>query len=189
MSVIAIYQQLAFSLLRPYTLTVENAKLTSTTDKGFLRTLENWLRGQSEVLVLIRYSRAAGSKSFEIFTSFNHFRERLGAFPPQTSVTVFRERQLPLRGCVNDEFIGKCLCSVQDGSEFLVAETVLTTAGNQSWFHHAVGESRQELRDALEGLRGKSVAVGKYPPWLEESHNVISAYVPTLDGRVIAGVY
>jgi len=168
---------------------VKNAKPTSTTDKGFLRTVENWLHLQTEVLLLIRYSRAAGSKSFEFFTSFNHLRERLEALPPQTSVTVFRERQLPLRGCVDDELIGKCLNSVQDGSEFLVVETVLTTAGNQSWFHHAAGESLEELRDALEGLRGKSVAVGEYPPWLEESLNVISAYVPKQDGRVTAGVY
>jgi hypothetical protein len=165
------------------------AQLTSTTDKEFLRTLDDWLQRQSEVLVLIRYSRAAGDKSFEFFTSFERLRERLGELKPETSVTVFRDRQLPLRGCVEDEFIGKCLNSVEAGSEFLVVGTAPRTAGSQSWFHHEAGESHEELREALEGLRGEVVAVGEYPPWLDNSLHVISAYVPEQDGNVRAGVY
>lgn len=104
-------------------------------------------------------------------------------------MTVFRERQLPWRGCVDDEFIGKCLNSVQAGSEFLVVATAPRTAGNQSWFHHEAGESHEELREVLEGLRGEAVAVGEYPPWLEHSLNVISACVPEQDGSIRAGVY
>src|SRR5579863_9857447 len=105
------------------------AHLTSTTDKEFLRIVHNWLHIQPEVLVFIRYSRAAGDNSFEFFTSFERLRERLGKLRPETSVTVFQERQLPLRGCVNDEFIGKCLNFVQAGSEFLVVETAPRTDG------------------------------------------------------------
>jgi hypothetical protein len=164
-------------------------QLTSTTDKEFLGTVNDWLESQREVLVLIRYSRAGGEKSFEFFTSFERLRERLGKLKPETSVTVFRERQLPLRGCVEDEFIGKCLNSVQAGSEFVVAGTARRTYGSQSWFHHEEGESHEELREVLEGLRGEPVAVGEYPPWLEDSLNVISSYVPAPDGSVRAGVY
>lgn len=160
------------------------AQLTSTTDKEFLRTVNDWLHGQTEVLALIRYSHAAGNKSFEFFTSFERLRERLGELTAETSVTVFREHQLPLRGCVDDEFIGKCLNSVQAGSEFLVVGTAARTAGNQLWFHHEAGESHEELREVLEELRGEPVAVGAYPPWLEDSLNVISAYVPTHDRSV-----
>jgi hypothetical protein len=163
--------------------------LTSTTDKEFLRTVNDWVHSQPEVLVLIRYSRAAGEKSFEFFTSFERLRKRLEELKPETSVTVFRERQLPLRGCVDDEFIRKCLNSVQAGSEFLVVETAPRTAGNHSWFHHQAGESHEELREVLEGLRGEGVAVGEYFPWLEDSPNVISACVAKKDGSVRAGVY
>jgi hypothetical protein len=53
------------------------AILPSTTDNKFLKTLEDWLRGQQEIMILIRYSRAAGSKSFEFFTSFAALREVL----------------------------------------------------------------------------------------------------------------
>jgi hypothetical protein len=104
-------------------------------------------------------------------------------------VIAFRQRQLPLRGLVDDEFIGKSLNFIRNGSEFLVVETVPRTAGSASWFHYDAGESLDELREALEGLRGKPVAVGEYPPWLEENLDVISAGVPDEDGNFRAGVY
>jgi hypothetical protein len=48
--------------------------LKSATGEEFLKTLENWLDSQTEVLVLIRYSRAAGDKSFE-FRLLRHCRK------------------------------------------------------------------------------------------------------------------
>jgi hypothetical protein len=41
--------------------------LPSTADKKFLKTLEDWLRGQSEIMILIRYSREAGKQVFRVF--------------------------------------------------------------------------------------------------------------------------
>jgi hypothetical protein len=168
---------------------VEDATLPSTTDRKFLKTLEDWLRGQSEIMILIRYSREAGNKSFEFFTSFAALRERLARLKAETSVTVFRKSQLPLRGRVDDEFIGKCLSLIPAGSEFLALETDPRMATQQWLFHHEAGESLDELQQVLEGLRGKLVAVGEYPQWLNDSADVISAYVPHQDGTVKAGVY
>jgi hypothetical protein len=51
------------------------------------------------------------------------------------------------------------------------------------------GESHTELRDDLEDLRGSSAGVGLYPPWLEDTEDVISAYVPDEDGVVRPGGY
>jgi len=147
------------------------------------------LRGQSEILSLIRYSRAAGDKSFEFFVSFDRLRERLGELKPQTSVIAFRQRQLPLRGVVDDEFIARCVNSIPDRSEFLVVETVQSTVGHALLFHHEAGATLKELREALERLRGNPVAVGKYPHWRSDSPDVISAYVPDEDGKVRAGIY
>ena len=165
------------------------ALLPSTTDKEFLRTLEEWLRRQSEVMILIRNSRAAGSKSFEFFTSFATLKERLARLKAETSVTAFRKPQLPLRGRVDDEFIGKCLSFVPVGSEFLVLETDPRMTAQQWLFHHEAGASADELQQVLEGLRGRQVAVGEYPRWLKDSPDVISAYVPNQDGIVKIGVY
>jgi hypothetical protein len=162
---------------------------TSTTDKEFLKTLKDWLDSQSEIMVLIRYSRAAGDKSFEFFTSFAALSERMHQLGPQTCITAFRRPQLPLRGVVDDAFIDACLRNIPDGSEFVVVETVRRTAGQYSWFHNAAGETQEELRESLEASRGSPVAVGEYPPWLEDSPDVISGYVPDEDGVARTGVY
>lgn len=163
--------------------------LPSTTDRTFLKTLEDWLRHQSEIMLLVRYSREAGNKSFEFFSSFAALKERLSRLKAETSVTAFQEPQLRLRGRVDDEFIGKCLSVIPEGSEFLVLEGDPRMATQQWLFHHKAGESLDELQQALEGLRGRLVAVGEYPRWLKNSPVVISAYVPHQDGTVKAGVY
>jgi hypothetical protein len=141
------------------------------------------------VLILIRYSRAAGNKEFEFFTSLAALRDRLREFPAEACVTVFRNPQLQLRGTEDDEFIGKSLTAVRDGSEFAVVETVLTKLGRHSYFKFRAGETHDELREALEDMRGAPVAVGQYPPWLEDSADVISAYVPHANGQVTCGIY
>jgi hypothetical protein len=125
--------------------------------------------------------------SFEFFSSFDALRERLGRLKAEASVIAFRKPQLPLRGRVDDEFISKCLSFVPAGSEFLVLETDPRMAIQQWLFHHETGESADELRQVLEALRGRVVAVGEYPPWQQDSPDVISAYVPNQDGTVKAG--
>lgn len=163
--------------------------LTSAFDDEFLKTLENWLASHPEVLILIRYSCAAGNKDFEFYSSFAPLLERMRQLPAKTCITVFRNPQLQLRGVVDDEFISKCLSSVPDASEYAVVETVPTKSGRFPFFDFSAGESHDELREDLERRRGKPVAVGEYPPWLEDSSDVISAYVPAEDGEVRRGIY
>jgi hypothetical protein len=162
--------------------------IRSTTDKEFLKRLEDWLDSQLEIMVLIRHSRAAGNNSIEFFTSFAALSERLHQLEPQTCITAFRRPQLPLRGIVDDPFIDACLSNIPDGSEFVVAETVCRTADQYSWFHYRAGETHEELRESLEASRGSPVAVGEYPR-REDSRDVISGYVPDEDGVARTGVY
>jgi hypothetical protein len=158
-------------------------------DQRFLATLEDWLRSQPEILVLIRYSHAAGSKDFEFFTSFDTLLNRIRQLPSLTSIVAFRQRQLPLRGIVDDSFITSCMTHVPNGSEYLVVEATRRTYGRESWFHWEAGDSHDELRLELEGLRGCLVAAGLYPPWLQDTDDVISAVVPDEQGVARAGIY
>lgn len=160
-----------------------------TTDPKFLGTLESWSGSQPEILLLIRYSHAGGSKSFEFFSSFQSIADRICKLPPLTCVIAFKQPQLPLRGVVNDRFIASCLSSVPDGSEYLVLEIEQRVYGRASWFHHGEGESHAELREDLEESRGVAVAVGLYPPWIEDNDDVISAVVPDEHGAVKSGTY
>jgi hypothetical protein len=161
----------------------------SSTDTEFLNTLESWLNNLSQILVLIRYSAAAGNKDFEFFSSFEDLSKRISQLPPSTYIIAFRQMQLPLRGIVDEAFIASCLSHIPDGLEFLVVETVPRTYGGKSSFHHEAGETHAELRDALESLRGSPVAVGFYPPWLADTDDVVSAIVPDENGSASVGVY
>jgi len=164
-------------------------KLLSTADSGFLRTLEEWLATQREILVEVEFSRTAGNKEFRFFSSFQELSSHLQQLNPQTRITAFRNPQLTLRGRVDDAFIDMCLKRIPNGTEFLVVETVPRTAGTYSWFHQESGVMHEELRESLENSRGNPVAVGKYPPWQEIGPDVICAHVPDADGVDRAGVY
>ena len=162
---------------------------TSTTDKKFLATLETWLGSQHEILVMIRYSHAAGARDFEFFSSFQNVADRIRGLPLRASIIAFRQPQLPLRGIVDDGFISRCLSFIPNGSEYLIVETVRRVYGRASWFHEGSGISHAELRDDLEECRGAPVAAGLYPEWFEDTVDVISAYVPDEHGVVKSGVY
>jgi len=161
----------------------------ATTSATFLATLENWLRTGSEILVLIRYPNAAGNKDFQFFSSIDSLSDWIRRLPPRTSVIAFGQRQLPIRGVVNESFVATCLSHIPDNSEFLMLETASQVCGEGTHFHWVAGESHVELRDALGNSLGVPVAVGLYPPWLADNNEVISAIVPDADGSARAGAY
>ncbi|HLJ87326.1 MAG TPA: hypothetical protein VKZ53_10925 [Candidatus Angelobacter sp.] len=164
--------------------------ILSSLDERFFGTLKEWLAVQPEILVLIRYPRAAGSRSFEFFNSFEKLSARIREQSSGTSVIAFRKKQLPFRGLVDHEFIQQCLSKIPESAEFLVVETTPTVVGSASWFGDTSGESHAELREALEERLGESVAVGDYPPfWLEDGPDLISAIVPNEEGLVVPQPY
>jgi hypothetical protein len=167
----------------PEARTVTNERTISTTDSAFLGALEKWLSSRQEILVLIRYSRAAGRKEFEFFFSYEALAGRLSQLPPSTSVVAFREPQLPLRGVVDPSFISTCLNALPENAEFLVLET---RGGDAHW---VAEETREESRNELQNLTGCPVSVGPYPTWLLDSAELTSAIVPGEDGVATRGIY
>jgi hypothetical protein len=163
--------------------------LTSSTDIQFLATLKMWLRKEREILVLVRYSRAAGSKDFELVTSFEALADWIRSLSPETSMIAFRQPQLPIRGFVDDHIISRCLSDIPDGAEFLLLERARQPSDRKLRCLWRAGESREELRTELEERRGVEVAVGLYPPWLDDNADVISAVVPHQDGALRIGIY
>ena len=163
--------------------------LISTASPQFLASVEDWFRSRLEILVVIRYSYAAGNRDIQFFTSFETFRKRLGELPAKTSITLLRDWQLPLRGIVDDAFIEICMATIADGTEYVVAETSHRTAGKRSWLHNDSGTSLLELRDSLEESRGVHVCVGEYPTWFTDTEAILTAYIPEQDGAIKPGAY
>jgi hypothetical protein len=158
-------------------------------DPMFLKRVNAWIAGRGEVLALIRYSHAAGAKDFEFFRSADAFHARLGRLSPRACVTVFGQPQLRLRGRVDEGLIQKAMMLVPNGVEFLVVGLEPVRYGAASWHTHTAGQTHAELRDDLLQLHGEFVAVGPYPPWLEDGEDVASALIPDPDGSVAIGVY
>lgn len=161
----------------------------ATTSPDFLSAVEPWFQAGSEIVLLLRYAYAAGNRDVELIVGLDAFRERMKNLASKTSVTVFRDHKLPLRAVVDDLFIARCLAAIPDGTEYLIAETVPKVAGGRSWIHYETGTSHTELLASLEDERGESVLAGEYPPWLDKSDGVVTAYVPDADGVVRPGSY
>jgi len=161
----------------------------SSADPTFLDRVAGWIAVRGEILALIRYSHAAGAKDFEFFDTADDFRNRLRGLSPRDCVTVFGRQQLPLRGRVDEDFIRRAVALVPDGAEFLVVGLEPVRYGEASWFPKSAGETHEELRESLRDLHGELVAVGPYPPWLEDGEEVTSAVIPNPDGSVTTGVY
>ncbi|MDQ5824883.1 MAG: hypothetical protein M3441_11865 [Chloroflexota bacterium] len=158
----------------------------SSKDYRFRQTVKEWLNEQGELLVLIRYSHAAGSRDYLLVDEPSQFEDRLDKLRPMTSIIVFRQPQLPLRGIVDSQFIEMALQTISEGTEYLA---LYLDEYEYPWSHFHHGDSKEELRADLQEWLGKRAAFGPYPPWLEDNEDVISAIVPGPDGVVRVGVY
>jgi hypothetical protein len=94
----------------------------STDDPDFLMRAERRNRERGEILALFRYSGAAGSKDFFLFDSSETFLTAVRRAPSQTSVIAFRQRQLPIRGSVDDDLIRAAREQIADDGEFLILD-------------------------------------------------------------------
>lgn len=156
----------------------------------FGATVNRWISERGEVLAMIRYSHCGGSKSFEFFDDAERFRSRMEELEPRTCVIVFGERQLSLRGRIDDEFIRQALDHVVDGTDFLIAGLELYTYGDLfSYYPYRDGVSHDELKEGLVDYYGEEVAVGPYPPWLHDTDEVIEGVIPNADGYISEGAY
>ena len=140
----------------------------SVKEAWFAGTLQRWLIDQRELLVMLRYPNAGGVRDYELHSSLASITERLSAVPAQTSVIVFREPQLPIRGIVDSLLIDQALAAIPEGTEFLLVETVLTTAGSHSWYHNATGE--RELSRSPLNLRSDPDSSHAMPTLVPNQH-------------------
>ena len=152
------------------------------------------LGSEGEALLLFRYARAAGKKDFLFINNMDLFRSEVESLPVDTSIVVYGDRQLPLRGTVDSEFIRRAVEFIPDGSEYLVLcleRTIHDYRPHHYWesCDDSAGETHAELIEALNDYRGRQVAVGLWPPWPEQRSTSFEAYVPDASGMIRPGPY
>jgi hypothetical protein len=152
--------------------------------------VEEILADVGELCCVIRFSHAAGNRSYEFFEDFEPFARRIRQLPPLTSVIVFRNRQFPIRGVVDEGFVTDATGSIDPEIAWTLVRTSSITMGSQSWFHHLDGSSLTELEEELRSTFcwGQPVALGPEPDW-HDLEATFEAIVPGLTGVVQRGVY
>ena len=141
-----------------------------------------WIRTNGEVLVVLRYLRAAGSKDFALCHTQEEFESLVNSAPRGTDINVFRDRQLPLRGIVDRAFIESALQLISAGDEYplMLAETEPGTCISRVG---RIGASHAELHEDLAEVIGAEVALGRCPDWCcPDNDALVSAAKGGIDG-------
>jgi hypothetical protein len=74
-----------------------NTILRENVSAAFLDRVADWIVQAGEVLVILRYLRAAGGKDFALCRSSAEFEGLVESVPTGTDIEVFRDPQLPIR--------------------------------------------------------------------------------------------
>lgn len=149
---------------------------------NYLSTVDQWVASSGEVLVILRYLGMAGAKDYVFVRSSPAFRQVVESAPTGTDIIVFKEQQLPLRGCVDDELVGIALNLVPDGTEYLVVNLVPYIEGGQR-LSGRMGDSHRNLLEDLVDSEGRLIAFGPLPPFIEADNEfMISASKGGIDG-------
>lgn len=148
----------------------------------FLARVAGWIEQSGEVLVILRYLGAAGAKDFALCRTRAEFEGVVESAPNGTDIEVFRDRQLPIRGVVDDSFIRSALDSLPDGEEYLLVTFETRPGGIISRFGD-IGDRQAELRESLSELIGVEVALGHCPDFNVADHEgLVSAAKGGMDG-------
>ncbi len=134
------------------------------------------------MLVILRYLRLAGVKGFALCHTAVEFESLIESLPVGTDIEVFRDRQLPLRGRVDQEFIASTLGAIANDQEYLVI-TKATRPDSRISDWGRTGCSHDDLREDLAEVMGREVAVGLCPHYSVPDHEgLVSAAKGGIDG-------
>ena len=149
---------------------------------AFLATADEWLAASGELFVVFRFLAAAGAKEYGIYDSPGAFRAACKRAPVGTDIIIFRMPQLPMRGICSTELIEKALEQIPANAEYLVLElgdAEYRTIASPGY----LGQGHESLKDDLESLAGRPVAVGSCPNFIApDNDSMVSAAKGGIDG-------
>lgn len=162
---------------------------TSSQDPMYRAKVRSWIETEGEILLLIRFPNMGGAKSWEFMTTFEQYEQRITQLQPRTSIIVFRNHPLPLRGVADAQFIEHALAMMHSGNEYVLVGLDLIERYGFTEYPTFYIDTQAELRESLADSFGQRMAFGPYPDWLQDGEFVISAYIPDVDGTIHGAAY
>jgi hypothetical protein len=119
----------------------------------YLAMLNDWLNEQGELYVDVHLPHSGGSGTSYFIRSLVELRLLVAAQEsPELSLTIFRQRQYPLRGVVDRSFIEQAVQHIAPDTWYAVV--VLDDVYPTACPFYAHGDTHAALRQDLENLRG-----------------------------------
>ena len=132
-------------------------------------------------MVIMRYLGGGGSKDFALIQSKDEFENLVQICPEGTDIIVFRDKQLPVRGIVNDKLIDQARQTIPETSEYLFMLRTPDKPDDPICFGEFDYRSAME-QDIREWI-GHEVAVGVCPHFIgPDNESMISASKGGIDG-------
>ncbi len=133
--------------------------------------LRDWFSASTELFVELDRPHSGASGDYYSLNSYLQFDDLLTKASPGAVCFVLRDKQLPLRGLVDDTFTQRALEWLEDGDYYIIVEP---SSYPQAIRFLGDGKTKFELEQELRELRGTDVWVGqdfKFPDlyWKENS--------------------
>lgn len=148
----------------------------------YRNTVSAWLRNAGELLVVLRYLRAAGAKDYALIRSDSEFDRLIHVCPVGTDIIVFRDPQLPVRGTVDAAFIDNAAAQIKEWGEYLFV-VQKTNPIDDPRLIGEMGDTTSSLNEDLREHMGENVAIGACPNFIaEDNESMISRSKGGIDG-------
>jgi hypothetical protein len=127
-----------------------------------LALLSDWIADEGELYVDIALPHSGGSGTQYFVRSLQELKELVAQQDwPEIGITIFRRRQYPLRGVVDDELIAKALDYIHDNEWYKIVSA--KDYYPSPCMFYGGGNSHTELRQQLQELAGQLVGIGRDP--------------------------
>jgi hypothetical protein len=127
------------------------------TDHIVTDTLNDWFRASGELFVELYKPHSGGSGFFYVLNTYAQYEHLMVNAKPGSISFILRDKQLPIRGIVDDGLIENALKQIPDGEYYAVIEPCVYP---NSFVYLGDGNTHSELKNDLEKLRGVEVWAG-----------------------------
>jgi hypothetical protein len=117
-----------------------------------------WFAESGDLALEVYKPHSGCGGDFYILSSYSQFQDLIAKARPGSIIFTIKERQFPVRGLVDDDFIAEALRRVADDQVFEIIEPC--EYPNMINFLGDGGRGHVELKTELEKLRGAMVWLG-----------------------------